>query len=117
VAQQHDTRRRAERYPFVATAYITDERTGVGMTTRLRDLSLHGCYIHMVVPLAVGTKVTLQIGAGTSVFRAMGTVIHSHANQGFGIEFDREQLDPASLTVLDAWLTEARALHSSDGIV
>ena len=70
----------------------------------------------MVAPLAAGTKVTVQIAAGTSVFRATGTVIHSHANKGFGIEFDREQIDPSSCTVLDAWLTEARALHHSDGI-
>ena len=45
----------------------------------------------------------------------MGTVIHSHANHGFGIEFDREQIEPSSCDVLDEWLTEARALHTSEG--
>lgn len=106
--------RRSDRYPFVTTAYLTDERTGSGTTARLRDLSFYGCYIHMVSPLPLGTKVSLQIGAGTGIFRAMGTVIHSKANQGFGIEFDREQIDPSSLAMLEAWLNEARALHMSD---
>lgn len=108
--------RRSDRYPFVATAYITDQQTGSGITARLGDLSLHGCYIQMTSPLSAGTKITLHIGAGTSVFRAAGRVIHSHPNYGFGVEFDREQIDSSSLAVLEAWLSEARDLYASEGV-
>ena len=116
MAQAYDTHRRSERYPFVATAFVKDERTGSGITARLADLSLHGCYIQMTSPFPPGTKISIHIGAGTSVFRAIGTVVHSHPNRGFGVEFEREQIDRPSLTVLDAWLAEAQALHSSEEI-
>jgi hypothetical protein len=116
VAQEYDKHRRSERYPFVATAFVKDERTGCGITARLADLSLHGCYIQMTIPFPAGTKISIHIGAGSSVFRAIGTVVHSHANRGFGVEFEREQIDPPSLAVLDAWLKEARALHASEEI-
>jgi hypothetical protein len=61
----------------------------------------------MTSPLPVGTKITLHIGAGSSVFRASGRVVHSHVNRGFGVEFEREEIDSSSLAVLEAWLSEA----------
>ena len=70
----------------------------------------------MASPLPPGTDVTVHIGAGASVFRAVGRVIHSHVNHGFGVEFDREKIDPSSLAVLDEWLIEARALHTPEEI-
>lgn len=109
--QQYDKDRRWERYPFVATAFVKDERTGSGITARLADLSLHGCYIQMTNPFPLGTGISIYIGAGSNVFRAIGSVVNSDANRGFGVEFEREQIDRSSLAVLDAWLEEARALH------
>jgi PilZ domain len=114
VAHPYDKDRRSDRYPFIATAYVTDERTGSGITARLGDLSRHGCYIHMTTPFPAGTNISIHIGAGSSVFRAIGRVIHSHVNHGFGVEFDSEQIDPSSVAVLDAWLEEARALNTSE---
>jgi hypothetical protein len=70
----------------------------------------------MTSPLATGTNITLHIGAGSDVFRATGRVIHSHANDGFGVEFEREKIDPSSLAVLEAWLSEARGLYTSEEV-
>jgi PilZ domain len=86
------------------------------MTARLSDLSQHGCYIQMTSPFPTGANISLHIGAGSSVFRATGKVIHSHPNHGCGVEFDRERLQPSSVAALEAWLTEAQALHTSDEI-
>jgi hypothetical protein len=70
----------------------------------------------MTTPLATGTKITLHIGAGTSIFRASGRVIHSRANRGFGVEFESDQMDPSSLALLQAWLSEAHDLYTSEGV-
>jgi hypothetical protein len=36
-------RRRAPRYPFIAMAEIVDEKENARTSSRINDLSLHGC--------------------------------------------------------------------------
>lgn len=108
-----DQQIRSPRYPFVATASVTDERTGSLIIARLGDLSLHGCYIQMTAPLPKGTAITLQVGAGGNVFRAEGKVVNLQPNRGVGVEFGT--IDPQSRAVLEAWLLEARAMYASEG--
>jgi hypothetical protein len=54
-------RRRSPRYPFNAMAEIVDERENARTSSRLSDLSLHGCYVELANPFPEGTNVMLEI--------------------------------------------------------
>ena len=52
-------RRREPRYPFIAMAEIVDEKENVRTSSRVSDLSLHGCYIELNNPFPQGTNVSV----------------------------------------------------------
>jgi hypothetical protein len=49
-------RRREPRVPFSAAAEILDEQDNSRTPTRIRDLSLGGCYVEMPNPFPAGTS-------------------------------------------------------------
>lgn len=107
--------RRAPRYAFVATAEVTVEGSGCVMSTRLGDLSLHGCYVCTTNPLAEGSSILIRISAGNSVFQARGKVIYTQPNLGAGVEF--QNIEQLYQTVLEEWLLEAQGLNTPDQVV
>jgi hypothetical protein len=54
-------RRRTPRYPFNALAEIVDETENARTSSRVSDLSIHGCYVEMMNPFAQGTNVMIEI--------------------------------------------------------
>lgn len=104
--------RGSRRYPFTATAYVTDELTGSLIVARITDLSLNGCFVQMSSALREGTPITIRIGAGSSVFQTSGKVVHSQPNRGVGVEF--QNLEPSYAAVLETWLSEATHLNISE---
>ena len=101
-----DERRRGPRYPFFASAQITELQTKVQMTARTSELSLHGCYLDMLNPLPLGTPVRIQITYGERTIEAMGRVIYSQSNMGMGLSFEELSADHSAL--LEKWFDEAR---------
>jgi hypothetical protein len=48
-------RRRCPRFPFTATAHITELHSQTSVACRSSDLGLGGCYIDILSPFAVGS--------------------------------------------------------------
>jgi hypothetical protein len=101
-----DERRRGPRYPFYASAQITELQAQIEMTARTSELSRHGCYMDMLNPLPLGTAVKIQITYQEQTIDAGGRVIYSQPNMGMGVSFDKMQADHEVL--LDKWVAEAR---------
>lgn len=101
-----DERRRGPRYPFFASAQITELQTKVGMTARTSELSRHGCYMDMLNPLPLGTPVRVQITYQEQTIDTMGRVIYSQSNMGMGVSFDEMKAEAEAL--LEKWFDEAR---------
>ncbi|HXY25474.1 MAG TPA: PilZ domain-containing protein [Candidatus Acidoferrum sp.] len=99
-------RRRTPRYPFAATAEITDEKANARSSSRVSDLSLHGCYVELADPFPQGTPVLIEIAAGTEYLEAHATVAYREPNLGMGVTFDAIQ--PYFATVLNQWLERAQ---------
>lgn len=99
-------RRRTPRYPFAATAEIIDEKANARSSSRVSDLSLHGCYLELADPFPQGTPVLIEIAAGTGYLEAHATVAYREPNQGMGVTFDAIQ--PYFATVLNQWLERAQ---------
>lgn len=98
-------RRRTPRYSFIASAELIEADSDVRIASRVSELSLHGCYLDMINPFPVGTKVLVKISAGDILFQAPATVVYSKTNLGAGLEFDK--LEKQHETTLERWLDDA----------
>jgi PilZ domain len=96
--------RRSARYPFYASAEITELQTGAKITARTSELSRHGCYMDMMNPFPLGTNVTVHITDHEQQFEAPGHVVYSQPNIGMGVAF--EALPAMQEGTLEKWLTE-----------
>ena len=99
-------RRYSPRYPFFASVEITESQTGTRLTGRTSELSLHGCYLDIMNPIAVGRIVKIQIINQSQTFEANGHVIYSQSSMGMGVSFDEMGTDH-QLT-LEKWLSKLR---------
>jgi hypothetical protein len=100
-----EERRRASRHFFSAQAELFEQHTQQRVTSRVGELSLHGCYLDMMNPFPPDTLVTLRITAGAETFQANSRIVYSLPNVGAGAAF----LDVASTdqALLERWLTQA----------
>jgi PilZ domain-containing protein len=99
--------RRCPRFPFYASAEIVELKTQTRLTTRTSELSRYGCYLDMLNPLPLGTKVIIQILYNEQAFGTIGRVIYSHRNMGMGVAFD--EMEAPQEQTLEKWLSHLRA--------
>lgn len=96
--------RRGPRYPFFASADITERESQTHLTARTSELSRYGCYMDMMNPLPLGTSVKIVILYHEQSVSANGAVVYSQPNMGMGISFD--QIEAGHAAMLEKWLTE-----------
>jgi PilZ domain-containing protein len=99
-----EERRRTPRYPFIATAEVTDQSSRTVIPTRVTELSLRGCYLDMPNPLPQDTPINIKIYSEGKFFESAGTIVYSKPN-GVGVTF--REVRPQLLTVLKQWLLAA----------
>ncbi len=98
-------KRRAPRYPFVATAEVIAVSSSTGITTRVTELGLRGCHIELKSPFPEGTVLKVKIYADGKFFEAPATVVYTNPDAGMGVMFDR--IHPHFARVLQRWILEA----------
>jgi hypothetical protein len=99
--------RRSPRYPFYASAEITELQTKTGLTARTSELSRHGCYMDMMNPFPLATKVRICITHQDENFEATGTVVYAQPNIGMGVSFEIAQ--PKDDATIEKWLEALKA--------
>jgi hypothetical protein len=98
-------RRRASRHFFSAEAQLFEPATGVRVSSRVADLSLHGCCLDMMNPFPPETVVALSITADKETFQANSRIVYAIPNVGAGAAFlDVESKDRA---LLERWVEQA----------
>ena len=90
-------RRRAPRYPLIASVEVIEPQTNTHLRARTSDLSLVGYYLDMTNNLPEGTEVRLHIFHEDANFTAFGVVIHCQPNRGMGVQLDQHE-------ILEKWL-------------
>jgi hypothetical protein len=95
-------RRRAPRYPLIASAEIIEPQTNLRLRGRTSDLSLVGCYVEMRNPLPVRTEIRVQIIHNDVIFYALGVIASCQPNTGMPIKFTDVPLDQHE--ILRGWL-------------
>ena len=98
-------RRRTVRYPFDASAEVSDEQAHGTLAVRVSEISLNGCYLQTASPFPAGTSLFLKVFAEDSFFEARATVAYAHAGTGMGVAF--RDLKPYFVNVLKKWLLAA----------
>jgi len=99
-------RHRARRYPFQANLELTDVQSETQTRERTSDLSLFGCHVETMKPLAPGTKITIKIAHAGASFRALGRVAYARPGVGMGIFFT--DIQPNDQLILEKWIAELR---------
>jgi hypothetical protein len=98
-------RRGSPRYPFFASAEVTELTSGARLKASTSDIGSNGCYLDTINPLPPGTIISIQITYQGKVFEAGGVVAHSHPNMGMGVKFIA--LESGCSDLLGTWLHEA----------
>jgi hypothetical protein len=94
--------RRTDENAFVATAALAEGVSGA-RSARVRELSVHGCYLVMSAPFPKGASLLVRIRTPKEQFQSRAVVVHSTAfGIGMGVEF--RDVSAASLAVLQQWL-------------
>jgi len=87
---QISERRRRARYPGVGlNVEFCAPGASVGMSGRLSDISLAGCYIEVLTPCLQGTALDVVLRHQGFDIRLPGRVVAVHQGMGMGIEFDQ----------------------------
>jgi PilZ domain len=100
-----DERRRTPRYPFIATAEVIDQSSQARISTRVTELSLHGCYVEMPNPFPKDTPIKIKIYSEGKFFESNGVTVYSQPNLGIGVTF--REMRPQFLSILKQWLLAA----------
>lgn len=100
-----DERRRTPRYPFIATVEVLQKGAAAGISGRVTELSLYGCFIEMPDPFAKGSELLLKVYANGKYFESEGIAVYANPGKGTGIRF--QNVRPHYLSVLKQWLIEA----------
>lgn len=80
-----------------------------GISAKITELSLYGCYVQMPDPFEKGLSIFLKVYSNGKYFEAQGNVVYAHPAQGIGVCF--QNVNPHYLTVLKQWLIEAAHLR------
>jgi len=99
-----EERRRTPRYGFIASAELIEVISDVRIVTRVSELSRFGCYLDMMNPFPVDTKVLVKISAGDAYFEGRGKIAYSQPNMGAGVMF--MEIEERYVPVLERWLED-----------
>jgi PilZ domain-containing protein len=97
-------RRSVRRCPLVASAEVTELRSGARLSARTSELSLGGCYVDALNPFPEGTLVGLRILRDQGVFETKAKVIYCDPRFGMGLAFT--EMTPDQRSLLEDWLAE-----------
>jgi hypothetical protein len=87
-------------------AEIVDEEENARTSSRVSDLSLHGCYVEMKDPFPEGTNVMVEISTDTESLETPATVAHFEPQQGMGLTFG--EMPKSVANVLNRWVAQAK---------
>jgi PilZ domain len=99
-------RRTHPRYAFIASVEVVAAEPDARIKTRVRDLSLQGCYVDTDSPLDLGTTTNVHITKGAKSFEARARVVYNQPSKGMGLMFTA--VEPEQFGTLDTWIAESR---------
>jgi PilZ domain len=103
-AKKFAKQRAVRRCDLVATAEVTELRTGTRLAARTSQVGLGGCYVDALNPFEVGAEVRLRIVRDQGAFEAKAKVVYCDPSFGMGLAFT--EIMPEQRVILESWLEE-----------
>jgi hypothetical protein len=97
-----EDRRQHKRHAFSATAEVVDIISGARLSTRAADLNKGGCYLDMMSPLPIGSKVRVCIRSDGAELTCAAVVRDSQPGMGMGVAF--ADLGEAQKALIESWI-------------
>lgn len=97
-----EDRRQHTRHALSATAVVVDVASGSRLPTRAADLNKGGCYLDLLNPLPVGSKVRVHINWDGTELICAAVVRDSHPGMGMGVAFT--DLDETHRALINSWI-------------
>ncbi len=97
-------RRSVPRYSLIATAEVIEPVSDVRISGRISEISRKGCYVDILNPLPLETRIKIRISRDKGTFLATGKIIYVHEGMGMGVAF--LEITEEQLKLLDSWLAE-----------
>jgi hypothetical protein len=95
-------RRSVRRCALVASAEVTELRSGTLLSARTSELGVGGCYVDALNSFPEGTLVALRILRDQGVFETKAKVVYCDPRFGMGLTFT--EMAPDQRSLLEAWL-------------
>jgi hypothetical protein len=92
------------RCPFVASAEVTELRSGALVSGRTSEIGLGGCYVDTLNPFPEGMLVGLRILRDQGVFETKAKIVYCDPTFGMGLAFT--EMKPEQRSLLETWLAE-----------
>jgi len=96
--------RSVRRCALVASAEVTELRSGAVLSARISELGVGGCYVDALNPFPEGALVFLRILRDQGMFETKAKVVYCDSRFGMGLAFI--EMTPDQRSLLEAWLAE-----------
>jgi hypothetical protein len=103
-ARKFAKQRSVRRCDLVATAEVTELRSGTRLAARTSEVGLGGCYVDALNPFDVGTEVKVRVVRDQGAFEARAKVVYCDPSFGMGVAFT--EIEPQQRAILESWLEE-----------
>lgn len=103
-AKKYRKERSVRRCTLVASAEVTELRSGALLSGRTSEIGLGGCFVDTLSSFPEGTLVGLRILRDQGVFETKAKVVYSYPTFGMGIAFT--EMTPDQRLLLEDWLAE-----------
>jgi hypothetical protein len=102
VAEQD--RRLASRKMLVASVEAEELTSGVNLSARTSDVSVHGCYLDTINPFSPGTRIRVHLTKGNETVHSLAVVTYAHTGLGMGVAFT--EISEDSREIIQRWIAD-----------
>jgi hypothetical protein len=104
-------RRLASRNMLVASVEVEELTSGVRLSTRTSDVSVHGCYLDTINPFSPGTRIRAHLTKGNETVHSLAVVTFAHQGLGMGVAFTEISQDAGE--IIQRWIAGSESGNPS----
>ena len=97
-------RRLASRNMLVASVEAEELTSGMSLSARTSDVSVHGCYLDTINPFSPGTRIRVHLTKANETFHSLAVVTYAHTGLGMGVAFTEISQDARE--IIQRWIAD-----------
>jgi hypothetical protein len=102
VAEQD--RRLASRNMLVASVEAEEIKSGMRISARTSDVSVHGCYLDTINAFSPGTRIRIHLTKANETVHSLAVVTYAHQGLGMGVAFT--EIGQDAREIIQRWIAD-----------